>query len=143
MSVILEYRFSFRFHNKLRRLRLHAKHALRQNMGFVSSNVEHRSFIMQIAKQLDADDIDEMKFLIEGQAINKMRLKSANVCELVRILGELEFWTCDTFVCLSGFAELCRKVPRHDLATRLEDYGKKKNFRVIFSKIIRAHNKKF
>lgn len=99
-------------------------------MDFVSLNVEHRSVITQVAKQLDADEIDEMKFLIEGEAVNVMRLKSANVYELVRILGELQYWSCDrpTSVYLSGFAELCRKVKRFDLAKILKDYGNKAEF---------------
>src|SRR6218665_2071963 len=97
-------------------------------MGFFSLDVEHRSFLMQISKKLNEDDIDEMKFLIEGGTVNRMRLELANGRDFIRILGELQYWSFHPTVSLQGFAELCRKIHRHDLAESMENYGKKKEF---------------
>src|SRR6218665_510665 len=97
-------------------------------MGFVNSDLEHRSFLMQIAKELRADEMDEMKFLLEGEAVDKMRLKSASVCEFARILGERQYWSFYPNINFFGFALLCRKLKRHDLAKRLKNYGKKEEF---------------
>lgn len=108
-------------------------------MGLFNSDVEHRSFLMQIAKKLHADEIDEMKFLIEGGTVNRMRLELANVRDFIRILGELQCWSFHPTVRLKGFAELCRKILRHDLAECVEKYGKKTNFDPIFWQ--NMHNK--
>ena len=97
-------------------------------MGLVNSDVENRSFLMQIAKELRAAEIDEMKFLLEGEAVDKMRLKSASVCEFVRILGEQQYWSFYPTVNFFGFALLCKKLKRHDLAKHLKNYGKKEEF---------------